>query len=57
MFGFFERLINPYPPEHPAEPPRGLYQFCRHYLRGIEPHLAVLATFDHFIGDQRSHAL
>jgi ATP-binding cassette subfamily B multidrug efflux pump len=43
MFGFFERLINPYPPEHPAEPPRGLYQFCRHYLRGIEPHLAVLA--------------
>ena len=43
MFGFFERLIDPYPPEHPAEPPRGLYQFCRHYLRGIEPHLAVLA--------------
>lgn len=43
MFGFFERLINPYPPEHPTEPPRGLYQFCRHYIRGIEPHLVVLA--------------
>ncbi|OQW41698.1 MAG: multidrug ABC transporter ATP-binding protein [Proteobacteria bacterium SG_bin4] len=43
MFGFFERLIDPYPPEHPAEPPQGLYPFCRHYLRGIEPHLVVLA--------------
>ncbi|MBX3615894.1 ABC transporter ATP-binding protein [Nitrosomonas sp.] len=44
MFGFFERLINPYPPEHPTEPPRGLYQFCRHYIRGIELHLVVLAV-------------
>ncbi len=43
MFGFFERLINPYPPEHPVEPPKGLYQFCRHYIRGIEPHLVLLA--------------
>jgi ATP-binding cassette subfamily B protein/ATP-binding cassette subfamily B multidrug efflux pump len=43
MFGFFERLINPYPPEHPIEPPRGLYQFCRHYTQGIEPYLVLLA--------------
>lgn len=43
MFGFFERLIDPYPPEHPAEPPKGLYRFCRHYTRGIEPHLVLLA--------------
>ncbi|UJP05226.1 MAG: ABC transporter ATP-binding protein/permease [Nitrosomonas sp.] len=43
MFGFFERLIDPYPPEHPAEPPEGLYLFCRHYTRGIEPHLVLLA--------------
>jgi ATP-binding cassette subfamily B protein/ATP-binding cassette subfamily B multidrug efflux pump len=43
MFGFFERLIDPYPPEHPAEPPKGLYAFCRHYIRGIERYLAILA--------------
>jgi len=43
MFGFFERLISPFPPEHPAEPPKGLYQFCRHYIRGIEPYLILMA--------------
>lgn len=43
MLGFFERLINPFPPQHPTEPPKGLYQFCRHYTRGIEPYLLVLA--------------
>ena len=42
MFGYFERLINPFPPEHPAEPPKGVYQFCRHYMRGIEPYLIVM---------------
>ncbi|MBL8497641.1 ABC transporter ATP-binding protein [Nitrosomonas sp. JL21] len=44
MFGFFERLIDPYPPEHPTEPPKGLFQFCRHYVRGIEIHLVILAV-------------
>ncbi|MBP6059011.1 MAG: ABC transporter ATP-binding protein [Nitrosomonas sp.] len=43
MFGFFERLIDPYPPAHPVEPPKGLYQFCRHYIRGIEPYLVLLS--------------
>jgi ATP-binding cassette subfamily B protein/ATP-binding cassette subfamily B multidrug efflux pump len=43
MFGFFERLINPYPPEHPVEPPKGLYRFCHHYIRGIEFYLVLLA--------------
>ncbi|SFD90921.1 ABC transporter ATP-binding protein [Nitrosomonas sp. Nm166] len=43
MFGFFERLIDPYPPEHPVEPPKGLYRFCRHYIRGIEFYLVLLA--------------
>lgn len=43
MFGFFERMIDPYPPAHPIEPPKGLYQFCRHYVRGIEPYLVLLA--------------
>jgi ATP-binding cassette subfamily B protein/ATP-binding cassette subfamily B multidrug efflux pump len=44
MFGFFERLVDPYPLEHPAQPPQGLYQFCRYYTRGIEPWLAVMAV-------------
>lgn len=43
MFSFFERLVNPFLPEHPAEPPSGLYQFCRHYTRGIEPYLVLMA--------------
>lgn len=44
MFGYFERLIDPYPPQHPVEPPKGVYQFCRHYIRGIEKHLIMLAV-------------
>lgn len=44
MFAFFERLVDPYPPEHPEQPPRGIYQFCRHYTRGIEPWLLLMAT-------------
>ncbi len=43
MFGFFERLADPFPPIHPTEPPKGLYQFCRHYTRGIEPYLVFMA--------------
>jgi len=44
MFGYFERLIHPFPPEHPSEPPKGLYQFCRHYTRGIELYLILMAV-------------
>ncbi|MCS5587885.1 MAG: ABC transporter ATP-binding protein/permease [Porticoccaceae bacterium] len=43
MFGFFERLINPFPAESPQKPPRGIYQFCRHYTRGIEYWLILMA--------------
>ena len=43
MFKYFEQLINPYPPEHPTQPPKGIYTFCRHYIRGIEPYLIVMA--------------
>ena len=44
MFGYFERLIDPYPPEHPTEPPKGIYRFCRHYIRGIEFSMVLLAV-------------
>lgn len=43
MFSFFERLINPFPPEHPRQPPAGVFAFCRHYVRGMEPYLLLMA--------------
>ena len=43
MFSFFERLVNPFPPENPQKPPEGIYEFCRHYTRGIEPWLLLMA--------------
>jgi ATP-binding cassette subfamily B multidrug efflux pump len=43
MFAFFEKLIKPFPPQEPEEPPKSLYAFCRYYTRGIEPHLIVMA--------------
>jgi ATP-binding cassette, subfamily B, multidrug efflux pump len=45
MLRYFERLINPFPPGLPSEPPDTLYRFCRHYAKGIEPYLLLLATF------------
>ncbi|MBA2483834.1 MAG: ABC transporter ATP-binding protein [Nitrosomonas sp.] len=49
MFSFFERLVNTFPPEHPTEPPKGIYQFCRHYTRDIEPHLIIMAILTTFL--------
>ncbi len=43
MFDFFERLVNPFPPEHPQQPPSTLWAFCRHYIRGLEPWLIIMA--------------
>jgi len=43
MFAFFEKLIRPFPPQEPEEPPNNLYAFCRHYTRGIEPHLIIMS--------------
>ena len=43
MFRLFERLINPFPAEHPTQPPRGLYAFCRHYTQGMELPLVVMS--------------
>lgn len=36
MLKFFERLASPFPPEYPEQPPTGLYEFCRHYAKGLE---------------------
>ena len=44
MFGFFERLIDPFPKESAQQPPSGVYQFCRYYTQGMEPWLLIMAT-------------
>ena len=43
MLSFFEKRINPFPPEHPEQPPQGLYAFCRHYTRGLEGSLVAMS--------------
>ena len=43
MFGFFERGINPFPPEDAGKPPDTVYAFCRFYTKGLEPWLILMA--------------
>lgn len=43
MFGFFERLVDPFPKHVAQRPPDGVYQFCRYYTRGMEPWLIIMA--------------
>ena len=43
MFRFFEQLTKPFPPEEPQQPPSGLFAFCRHYTRGMELPLILMA--------------
>lgn len=43
MFDFFERLLNPFPPTAPQQPPRGIVSFCLHYTQGVTPHLLVMS--------------
>lgn len=44
MFSFFEKLLKPFPVEEPTQPPRTLFGFCRHYARGSEAWLAMVAV-------------
>ena len=44
MLRWFEKRLDPYPAAPPAQPPRSLYAFCRHYTRGAEPWLALMAV-------------
>ena len=43
MFGFFERLVDPFPGHLPQRPPRGIFEFCRYYSRGMERWLLLMA--------------
>ena len=43
MFTFFEKLINPFPPQLPEQPPGNLVAFCLHYTKGVIPLLFIMA--------------
>jgi len=43
MFRFFESFIEPFPTAEPTQPPASLLAFCRHYTRGAEKHLLLMA--------------
>ncbi len=44
MFSFFERLIQPFPPKEPEQPPANFFAFCRHYTYGVTPYLLIMAV-------------
>ena len=44
VYKLFERWLDPYPPSPPSRPPGGLIAFCRHYLRGAEVPIVVMAV-------------
>jgi ATP-binding cassette subfamily B multidrug efflux pump len=43
LFRFFEKLVDPFPEAPPVKSPRSTYQFCRHYARGLERFLLIMA--------------
>lgn len=45
LFRFFERLVEPFPDKIPSRAPESVFHFCRHYSRGLESWLALLAVF------------
>ena len=50
MFGWFESRLNPYPPEAPLLPPKGLFAFLWHYTRPAAPWLALLGFCSMVLG-------
>ena len=40
MFRWFEKRLDPFPPQEPVEPPKTLIAFCLHYTRGAWPYIA-----------------
>lgn len=43
MYSFFEKLLKPFPPEIPTNPPSTLFAFCKHYTRGVWPWLFIMS--------------
>ena len=50
MFSFFERLVDPYPPQAPADPPKQFFAFLWACTRGARPFLLLLTLFTAAIG-------
>lgn len=44
MYKFFEGLTKAFPEEEPQQPPTGVFAFCRHYTRGFEKPLLLMAS-------------
>ncbi len=44
MYKFFEGLTKAFPEAEPSQPPKGIYAFCRHYTRGFEKPLLIMAA-------------
>lgn len=44
MFRYFETRIDPFPPEAPTAPPRGLLPFILHYSKPVQPWLVLMAA-------------
>jgi ATP-binding cassette subfamily B multidrug efflux pump len=43
MFNFFESLIKPFPDTNVSQPPNTLFAFFRHYSKGMEKYLILMA--------------
>ncbi len=43
MFKLFESFSKPFPAQEPTQPPVGIFAFCRHYTRGFELPLLLMA--------------
>ncbi|MFO0443575.1 MAG: ABC transporter transmembrane domain-containing protein, partial [Betaproteobacteria bacterium] len=50
MFAFFERLVDPYPPQPPADPPRSFFAFLWACTKGARPFLLLVTLFTAAIG-------
>ena len=50
MFSFFERLVDPYPPQAPADPPKRFFAFLWACTPGARPFLLLLTLFTAAIG-------
>ncbi|MDF2176747.1 ABC transporter ATP-binding protein [Aliiglaciecola sp. CAU 1673] len=49
MFSFFEKLVQPFPQQAPAQPPKNLLAFCLHYSRGMKRALISLSLLSALI--------
>ena len=50
MFRTFEKLLDPYPPEQPANPPRGFFAFVWACTEGARPAIVAMTVFTATIG-------